>query len=157
MSSVPTFGLFAVAAVSFGLMVADTYCPWAGERPGVDVQRVRVGLRSRMLIYRWRLLTILGVFLLTTLLPGWFIIEGTGTLSLILIVGWLFFPVYYHFTDEGVALHSARFWSWDNFQSYRCARGVVQLRRADGRSVNLFLNQAQQQSILPVLRRYLSR
>lgn len=156
MSIVATFGLFAVAAVSYGLMIGATYCPWARERPGVDIQRVRPGLRSRMLIYRWQLLTILGVFLLATFLPGWFILEGAGTLSLILIGGWLFFPVYYYFTDEGVALHSARFWSWDNFQSYRCARGVVQLRRTDGRSVNLFLNHAQQQSILPILRRYLS-
>ena len=156
MLSVTTYGLLVVIAVSYGLMVAATYCPWAQDRPGVEVQRLRVGLRSRMLIYRWQLLVLLGLFLFARLVPEWFMVEGAGTLSLILIAAWLFFPVYYHFTDEGVVLHSARFWSWDDFQSYRCARGVVQLSRADGRSVSLFLNHAQQQSILPVLRRYLS-
>ena len=119
--------------------------------------QLRASFRARILLYRWHLLLILGVFLGVRLLPGTWTSEGADVVSLLLVAGWLLFPVRYYFTDEGVGLHTGRFWSWDSFDSYRRAGGVVQLRGSAREHVSLYLNHPQQQAILPLLRRHVAQ
>ena len=83
--------------------------------------------------------------------------EGADVVSLLLVAGWLLFPVRYSFTEQGVGLHTGAFWDWESFGSYRRAGGIVQLRRAGGGGVSLYLNHPQQQAILPLLRRHIAQ
>lgn len=156
-SDLTRYASVALAALIFGAMVSGTINPWARPRPGREVMQLRTSFRGRILLYRWYLLPILGVFLGVRLLPGTWMTEGADMVSLLLVAGWLLYPVSYYFTDEGIALQTGRFWSWDRFDSYRRAGGVVQLRGSGGGSVSLFLNHPQQQAILPLLRRNISQ
>ena len=147
----------ALAAAVYGAMVSGTINPWARPRPGGEVMQLRTSFRARILLYRWYLLLILGIFLGARLLPGVWMPEGADMVSLLLVAGWLLFPVTYAFTDQGVGLHTGAFWAWESFDSYRRAGGVVQLRRTDSGSVSLYLNHPQQQAILPLLRRHIAQ
>ncbi len=147
----------ALAALVYGAMVSGVINPWARPRPGREVMQLRTSFRARILLYRWYLLPILGIFLGVRLLPGTWTTEGADVVSLLLVAGWLLFPVSYYFTDRGVGLHTGRFWSWDSFDSYRRAGGVVQLRGSQRGNVSLFLHHPQQQAILPLLRRHISQ
>ena len=147
----------ALAAVIFGAMVSGAINPWARPWPGREVMQLRTSLRGRILLYRWYLLLILGIFLGVRLLPGTWTTEGADVVSLLLVAGWLLFPVRYYFTDQGVGLHTGAFWAWKSFHAYRRAGGIVQLRRAEGGGVSLYLNHPQQQAILPLLRRQISQ
>ena len=147
----------ALAAVVFGVMVSGAINPWARPRPGREVMHLRTSLRARILLYRWYLLLILGIFLGVRLLPGTWTTEGADVVSLLLVAGWLLFPVTYFFTDEGVGLHTGRYWPWESFHTYRRAGGVVQLRRSERGDVSLFLSHPQQQAILPMLRRHIAQ
>ena len=144
----------AVGALFFGLMVGGTYNPWARLCPGRHLHRIRTTFRARVLIYRWYLLIILGVLIGGRSLPGQWVTDGSDLVVLVLVVSWLLFPVTYYFTDSGIALHSGKFWLWDEFDSYRSAGAAMQLRRSGAGSLSLYLTRAQQQSILPMLRRY---
>ena len=145
-----------VGALFFGLMVGDTYNPWARLCPGRHLHRIRTTFRSRVLIYRWYLLIILGVLIGGRSLPGQWVTDGSDLVALVLVVSWLLFPVTYYFTDSGIAFHSGKFWRWDEFDSYRSAGTAMQLRRSGAGSLSLYLTRTQQQSILPMLRRYVS-
>ena len=147
----------ALTALIYGAMVSGAVNPWARPRPGREVMQLRTSFRARILLYRWHLLPILGILLGARLLPGTWTTEGADVVSLLLVAGWLLFPVSYYFTDEGVGLHTGRFWTWDNFDTYRRAGGVVQLRRSERGDVSLYLNHPQQQAILPLLRRKISQ
>lgn len=147
----------ALAALVYGAMVSGTVNPWARARPGHEVMQLRTSFRARILLYRWYLLLILGIFLGVRLLPGTWTTEGADMVSLLLVAGWLLFPVRYYFTDQGVGLHTGAFWDWTSFDSYRRAGGIVQLRRADSGGVSLYLSHPQQQAILPLLRRHIAQ
>ena len=147
----------ALAALVYGVMVSGAINPWAPARPGHEVMQLRTSFRARILLYRWYLLLILGIFLGVRLLPGTWTTEGADVVSLLLVAGWLLFPVSYYFSDRGVGLHTGRFWSWDSFHAYRRAGGVVQLRSSTRGDVSLYLNNAQQQAILPLLRRHIAQ
>jgi hypothetical protein len=76
---------------------------------------------------------------------------------MMLLVAWLLAPVSYRFTDQGFSLESGRFHAWTEFSAIRRAGSTVQLRRpGGGRGASLFLNEAQQQAVLPLMRRQLS-
>ncbi|MDE2868677.1 MAG: hypothetical protein OXR64_03280 [Chloroflexota bacterium] len=156
-SELTRYASVVLAALFVGAMVSGAINPWARPRPGREVMQLRTSFRARILLYRWYLLPILGIFLGVRLLPGTWTTEGADVVSLLLVAGWLLFPVSYYFTDQGVGLHTGRFWTWDNFDSYRRAGGVVQLRGSEGGNVSLFLNHPQQQAILPLLRRKISQ
>lgn len=156
-SDLTRYGSVALAALIFGAMVSGAINPWARPRPGREVMQLRTSFRARILLYRWYLLPILGMFLGVRLLPGTWTTEGADVVSLLLVAGWLLFPVSYYFTDRGVSLHTGRFWSWDSFDRYRRAGGVVQLRASERGSVSLFLSHPQQQAILPLLRRHIAQ
>ncbi len=147
----------ALAALAYGAMVSGAINPWARPRPGQELMQLRTSFRARILLYRWYLLLILGIFLGVRLLPGTWTTEGADVVSLLLVAGWLLFPVSYTFTDRGVGLHTGRFWTWDSFEAYRRAGGVVQLRSSERGDVSLYLNNAQQQAILPLLRRHVAQ
>lgn len=147
----------ALAAVIYGAMVSGAINPWARSRPGREVMYLRTSFRARILLNRWYLLLILGIFLGVRLLPGAWTTEGADVVSLLLVMGWLLFPVSYYFTDQGVGLHTGRFWPWASFDTYRRAGGIVQLRRAQRGDVSLYLNHPQQQAILPLLRRHVAQ
>ncbi len=151
------FGAVALVAVIYAVMVAGAYNPWARPPPGRELQQVRTTLRARLLIYRWPALSILGILIVGRLAPGAWIPDGLDLLALLLVIGWLLFPVRYSFTDQGCALHSGRFWPWEEFHTYRRAGSTLQLRRMQGRDVSLFLTNPQQQSVLPLLRRHISQ
>ena len=147
----------ALAAVVYGVMVSGVINPWARPWPGREVMQLRTSFRARILLYRWYLLLILGIFLGVRLLPGTWTTEGADVVSLLLVAGWLLLPARYYFTDEGIGLHTGRFWTWASFENYRRAGGVVQLRGSEHGSVSLYLNNPQQQAILPLLRRHISQ
>ena len=147
----------ALAALIYGAMVSGAMNPWARPRPGREVMQLRTSFRARILLNRWYLLLILGIFLGIRLLPGTWTTEGADVVSLLLVAGWLLFPVSYYFTDQGVSLHTGRFWPWESFDTYRRAGGEVQLRRLARGDVSLYLNHAQQQAILPMLRRHIAQ
>ncbi|MCY3895899.1 MAG: hypothetical protein OXG17_05465 [Chloroflexi bacterium] len=156
-SDVTRYASVALAAVFFGAMVSGVINPWARPWPGREAMQLRTSFRARILLFRWYLLPILGVFLGVKLLPGTWAADGADVVSLLLVAGWLLFPVRYRFTDRGVGLHTGRFWFWESFDGYRRAGGVVQLRKSDRGHVSLYLNHAQQQAILPQLRRHISQ
>ena len=156
-SDLTRYASVALAALVYGAMVSGTLNPWARPRPGHEVMQLRTSFRARILLYRWYLLLILGIFLGIRLLPGTWTTEGADVVSLLLVAGWLLFPVTYFFTDRGIGLHTGRFWTWESFDSYRRAGGVVQLRSSARGDVSLFLNNAQQQAILPLLRRHVAQ
>ncbi len=156
-SDLTRYATVALAALVYGAMVSGTVNPWARPRPGREVMQLRTSFRARILLYRWYLLLILGIFLGVRLLPGSWTTEGADVVSLLLVAGWLLFPVRYSFTEQGVGLHTGAFWDWASFGSYRRAGGIVQLRRAGGGGVSLYLNHPQQQAILPLLRRHISQ
>lgn len=156
-SDLTRFASVALAALVYGAMVSGTVNPWARPQPGREVMQLRTSFRARILLYRWHLLLILGIFLGVRLLPGIWTTEGADMVSLLLVAGWLLFPVRYYFTDQGIGLHTGAFWTWESFDSYRRAGGIVQLRRAGSGGVSLYLNHAQQQAILPMLRRHISQ
>ena len=91
----------ALAALFFGAMVSGVINPWARPRPGREVMQLRTSFRARILLNRWYLLLILGIFLGIRLLPGTWTTEGADVVSLLLVAGWLLFPVSYYFTDQG--------------------------------------------------------
>ncbi len=146
-----------LAALICGAMVSGVVNPWARPRPGREVMQLRTSFRARILLYRWHLLPILGIFLGVRLLPGTWTTDGADVVSLLLVAGWLLVPTSYYFTDEGIGLQTGRFWTWASFESYRRAGGVVQLRGSEYGSVSLYLNHPQQQAILPLLRRHISQ
>ncbi len=150
--------LTGAAALLMALMVAKVYSPWAQPPPGNGEQESRMRYRQRLLLYRFHILGILGIVLLGRIVPGgpW-VPEGSDFLAVLLILGWLFVPVVYSFTDRGFATGAGRFYEWSEFSDYRRSLNVIQLRAAGGRGgVSLFLNDPQQQSVLPVLRRHIS-
>ena len=124
-SELTRYASVVLAALFVGAMVSGAINPWARPRPGREVMQLRTSFRARILLYRWYLLPILGIFLGVRLLPGTWTTEGADVVSLLLVAGWLLFPVSYYFTDQGVGLHTGRFWTWKNFDSYRRAGGVV--------------------------------
>jgi hypothetical protein len=146
-----------LAALAFGAMVSGAINPWARPRPGQELMQLRTSFKARILLYRWYLLLILGVFLAVRLLPGTWTTEGADMVSLLLVASWLLFPVRYHFTDQGVGLHTGPFWAWDGFDTYRRAGGEVQLRKIERGGVSLYLSHPQQQAILPLLRRHIAQ
>ncbi|MCY3749266.1 MAG: hypothetical protein OXG64_08225 [Chloroflexi bacterium] len=156
-SDLTRYATVALAALVYGAMVSGAINPWARPRPGREVMQLRTSFRARILLYRWHLLLILGIFLGVRLLPGTWTTEGADVVSLLLVAGWLLFPVRYYFTDQGVGLHTGAFWAWESFDSYRRAGGIVQLRRTERGGVSLYLNHPQQQAILPLLRRHISQ
>jgi len=156
-SELTRYASAVLAAVLFAAMVSGAVNPWARPWPGREVMQLRTSVRARILLYRWYLLPILGVFLGVRLLPGTWTTEGADVVSLLLVAGWLLFPVRYYFTEQGVGLQTGRFWSWDSFNGYRRAGGIVQLRGAEGGNVSLFLSHPQQQAILPLLRRKIAQ
>ncbi len=151
--------LTGTIALLTALMVAKVSSPWARPRPGNREQETRVRYRQRLLLYRFHVLGILAIVLLGRIVPGgpW-VPEGADFLAVLLILGWLFVPVVYYFTDCGFAIGAGRFYEWSEFGDYRRGLNVIQLRATGRRGgVSLFLNNSQQQSVLPVLRRYISQ
>ena len=157
MSDVGRYLVVGLGALVYGLMVGDTYSPWARQRPGQELHRSRTVFRARVFIYRWYLLVVLGVLIGGRALPGHWVTDGSDVVALALVVAWLLFPVTYHFTDTGVALHSGKFWRWDEFDSYRSTGIAMQLRRSGGGSLSLYLSHDQQKSILPILRQHVTQ
>ncbi len=151
--------LTGATALLLALMVAKVYSPWARPPPGSREQETRMRFRQRLLLYRFHVLGILAIVLLGRIVPGgpW-VPEGADFLAVLLILGWLFVPVVYYFTDRGFAISAGRFYEWSEFGDYRRSLNIIQLRAAGGRGgVSLFLNDPQQQSVLPVLRRHISQ
>ena len=149
-----SFVIIALASILLALMIAQAFSPWARRRPGVEQLQLRPRLRQRLLLYRYYILGVLGVFLLARIIPGApRAPDGSDVIALFIIIVWLLTRVSYHFTDQGFSLRNGRFCHWSEFASFRRAGSIVQLRGPGGRgSASLYLNRAQQQAVLPILR-----
>jgi hypothetical protein len=149
-----SFLIITVPSVLLAFMIAKAFSPWARPRPGLEQLQLRPRLRQRLLLYRYYILGVLGVFLSVRIIPGApDVLDGSDVIALFIIVAWLLTRVTYHFTDQGFSLRNGRFYHWSEFGSFRRAGSIVQLRGPDGRgSTSLYLNRAQQQAVLPILR-----
>ena len=128
-----SYVIIAVASVLLALMIAQAFSPWARQRPGMEQLQLRPRLRQRLLLYRFYILGVLGVFLLARIVPGApRVLDGADVVALFIVIVWLLTRVTYHFTDQGFSLHNGRFFDWSEFGSFRRAGSIVQLRGAGG-------------------------
>jgi len=142
-----------VVALSLAFMLMRVVAPYGAKVQGKPVREVVLNYRERMTMQRLNLCA-LAVILLLGVVGRWIQLPYE-ILAIVAAYGILMVPVRYRLTTEGIALNRVVFRRWSEFGEMEVSpqRIVLRGRPGNGR-LTLWLRDAHQRDVLPLLRRY---